>query len=965
MSPDKGKSSKTAEAVLKIQQKLPNSRVLYVSATAAAETKDFGYMTRLGLWGTGAPFCDFDSFAKEIKRAGMSAMELVAMDMKARGMFVSRMLSFEGCTFEKRECILSSAQRELYDAAVEWWERLLTGFERCATLTQQENKQLRSFWGSHQSFFKQLLNSLKASFAIEAADEGIAQGYCVVIGLLSTGEAKANEAAEREAREGRELDAEVSTPHEIALAMIERHLPKHHFHTHQLVPEAQRVHDQLLARLESIRMPGNALDLLTSHFGVDRVAEMTGRKSRSVVLPSGKVEWQPRAPSGVSHEQLNINEKTAFISGDKPVAIISDAASSGISLHADQRFANTKRRLHITLELAWSAEKMLQQFGRTHRSNQVTPPHYLLLVTDVGGEQRFASSVARRIEMLGAMTRGDRRGGHGAYADLSQYNLDTPQAHMALALMLDAVSDNADRDNIWDEALRMLRCTRDGVPTLLGLAIISLTQKRLKGKLKQVEYDKIPYKLREYNDRLVAWSLRNNLTAAATMDEDNSSGSNKTRVRERAEFGTCPKTPLPELTWLQTGQALARMKLLTPDRFSLAADKFTINQFLNRLLGLPVDMQNGLFAYFRRVFRWVIVAERQQGKLDSGVALIQGETIEQLGEPEVVYCDTRSSAVTTLLPLRVDTGLSWKAACTVLDDGLRDHEVKSTDQGGFTGFWRQKRSKQIYLALEQVASAPHCRNRTYRILGPKMHTSAKPRKYVPCAGLREKYECVRSRDAAREIWEKQHEAAAEDGVEDEEDGAKNKKKKKPRLQDVSLLCGAILPLWPALSVATASSKSLPVKKCTLDGVARVGVALGPAGVVELRKQLLLLEGGRGKDIEEARQKLMERNQKRSADAARARAQRAKAAAAADAPADAAAAEEDDSSSSSEESSGDEGPGLSFAAQAAPVSRANDASYDDDEDEWEDLLGSPGSRTGSHTDEPYDDEDDDLMMMIAD
>ena len=39
---------------------------------------------------------------------------------------------------------------------------------------------------------------------------------------------------------------------------------------------------------------------------------------------------------------------------------------------------------------------------------QLSSPHYVMLVTDVGGEQRFASSVARRLETLGAITRGDR-----------------------------------------------------------------------------------------------------------------------------------------------------------------------------------------------------------------------------------------------------------------------------------------------------------------------------------------------------------------------------------------------------------------------------------------------------------------------------------------------------------------------------------------------------------------------------
>ena len=159
-----GKPSKTGHTVLELQKSLKHARVVYASATGASEPKHMSYMSRIGLWGAGTGFRNSEQFIDALTKAGVGAMELVAMDMKRRGVYLARQLSFEGCSFELDEVPLDNRFVEMYDKCVELWNDAKEYFHRAATLMGDDFKMpgmWQQYWAAHQRFFKYLCMSAK------------------------------------------------------------------------------------------------------------------------------------------------------------------------------------------------------------------------------------------------------------------------------------------------------------------------------------------------------------------------------------------------------------------------------------------------------------------------------------------------------------------------------------------------------------------------------------------------------------------------------------------------------------------------------------------------------------------------------------------------------------------------------------------------------------------------------------
>ncbi|NXQ97497.1 SBNO1 protein, partial [Sagittarius serpentarius] len=220
------KPTKTGLAVLELQNKLPKARVVYASATGASEPRNMAYMNRLGIWGEGTPFREFSDFIQAVERRGVGAMEIVAMDMKLRGMYIARQLSFSGVTFKIDEVLLSQEYVKMYNKSVKLWVSARERFQQAADLIDAEQRMKKSMWGqfwsAHQRFFKYLCIASKVKRVVQLAREEIKNGKCVVIGLQSTGEARTLEALEEG---GGELNDFVSTAKGVFQSLIEKHFP--------------------------------------------------------------------------------------------------------------------------------------------------------------------------------------------------------------------------------------------------------------------------------------------------------------------------------------------------------------------------------------------------------------------------------------------------------------------------------------------------------------------------------------------------------------------------------------------------------------------------------------------------------------------------------------------------------------------------------------------------------------------
>lgn len=478
LAKDSKNGSQQAIEANKIQEKLPNARVVYMSATGAVEVKDLCFASRLGLWGKGTQFTSAEDFVEKIGASGVAGMELVASSLKAMGAYQARSISYDGVKYDSIKHTLTKNQRVMYDTFCEAWQITLQNMEKAISSTKVKNAgTARSlYYSAMQNFYNQVLSSMAMPSVIEDINKEIANGHSCVIQLINTNEAQQNRELAKVKAEGNDLDDLDITPRGALLGFLENSFPVQQYEEYidehgnnqsrpvfdsagnpVLNKQAVAARNALVERVKEMSIPEGPIDMIINAFGADKVAEVTGR-SRRIVEKVDENGNKKKVEEALKPD-FRISETTAFQNGEKHILIFSNAGSTGRSYHADKRAKNQEQRIHYVLQPGWNAKTATQGFGRTHRSNQVSAPVYKLITTDIEGQRRFVTSIARRLDQLGALTKGQRQTGSGIFGEKD--NLESPLSRDALRIFYKRLGTGAVPGVDGKEIFRKLGLYRD------------------------------------------------------------------------------------------------------------------------------------------------------------------------------------------------------------------------------------------------------------------------------------------------------------------------------------------------------------------------------------------------------------------------------------------------------------------------------------------------------------------------
>jgi len=134
-----------------------------------------------------------------------------------------------------------------------------------------------------------------------------------------------------------------------------------------------------------------------------RVTEVTGRTAGIEYGADGTMAYKVRQGEE-KKAKGRIDAVARFNAGDADVILLNCSGSTGISLHASEKFADQRPRHMIVAQAERDINVFMQMLGRVHRTGQVALPAYTLLMGDLPAEKRPGAILCRKMASLNANT---------------------------------------------------------------------------------------------------------------------------------------------------------------------------------------------------------------------------------------------------------------------------------------------------------------------------------------------------------------------------------------------------------------------------------------------------------------------------------------------------------------------------------------------------------------------------------
>ena len=173
-----------------------------------------------------------------------------------------------------------------------------------------------------------------------------------------------------------------------------------------------RAVEKLITDTDFSDIPISPIDYISSRLNREgfRVGEVTGREHIAVYDANDTTLYQRRSGAERTKEAA-VRTVKAFNDGNLDVIILNRSGSTGISLHASEKFKDQKQRHMIVVQAEPDINQFMQMLGRVHRTGQVITPNFSLLMADIPAEKRPGAVLAKKMASLNANTTAARSGG--------------------------------------------------------------------------------------------------------------------------------------------------------------------------------------------------------------------------------------------------------------------------------------------------------------------------------------------------------------------------------------------------------------------------------------------------------------------------------------------------------------------------------------------------------------------------